>query len=220
MTGEPEETSPAGPRAGDRRGKDRRRVDRRAPVPPWRRPWAYVAYGVGVALVAILALTRFNRDEAPAPAGLETAPSGVAVDTVPPPAANAPVQDARSTADYERLVAEGSTAAGQKIRTILYCRSIHSVTLIQGKAVTPSVQALSDAKGQVPGAECTWSASPDAPDFLLLVPPALAESFGMLPQVDVGFVRRRRVPAEVEWIGRSEALALRVGGVLKDLSRR
>jgi hypothetical protein len=27
-------------------------------------------------------------------------------------------------------------------------------------------------------------------------------------------MRRRRVPAEVEWIGRSEALALRIVGVL------
>jgi hypothetical protein len=36
-----------------------------------------------------------------------------------------------------------------------------------------------------------------------------------MPEVERSFVRRREVSAEVEWIGRSEALALRNVAVLR-----
>jgi hypothetical protein len=178
-----------------------------------------VAYGVVAALVLVFALTRIGRKEEPVPTTLVTTNPPPAVDTLTPPAARAPVQDARTAAAYEELVARGQAAVGQRVRTVLYCRPIHSATLLHGATVTPSVAALADDRGQVPVAECSWGGTPDAPDFLLLVPPALAERFAMSPQVDVGFVRRRRVPAEVQWIGRSEALALRVGGVLEAIGR-
>ena len=40
------------------------------------------------------------------------------------------------------------------------------------------------------------------------------------PVVQDNFVERRRVTAEVEWVGRSEALALRTAGVFRGLVTR
>jgi hypothetical protein len=37
--------------------------------------------------------------------------------------------------------------------------------------------------------------------------------------VELNFVRRRRIPANVEWLGRSEELALRNAGVLRQVVR-
>jgi hypothetical protein len=112
MTGEPEETtqqdaSSGGRRDGPRRRNDRRQLERRAPPPLWRRPWAYIGYGVLAALVLVFALTRFNRPETPAPGGVVSANPLPSVDTISPPAAKAPMEDARSTAAYEELVARG-----------------------------------------------------------------------------------------------------------------
>jgi hypothetical protein len=94
---------------------------------------------------------------------------------------------------------------------------MQSVSLIAGSSISPSMAALADTRGQVPGAECRGGASADAPDLFLLVPPQLATDFAAAPEVEIGFMRRRRVAAEVEWIGRSEALALRIVGVLQGM---
>ena len=69
----------------------------------------------------------------------------------------------------------------------------------------------------MPGAECKWGTGVDAPDLLLLVPAHLAPAFAAAPEVQQSFVSRRSVRAELEWIGRSEALALRNVGVLRGL---
>ncbi|HET7321845.1 MAG TPA: hypothetical protein VFI96_05060, partial [Longimicrobiaceae bacterium] len=135
------------------------------------------------------------------------------------PAAAAPPQDAYSAGDFERLLAEGPAAAGQRVRTTLYCESITLVNVVREPEtkVAPSLAALMDADGRVPAAECSWGASANAPDFLLLVPANLAERFAAAPVVTLGFVKRRKVNAEVQWLGRSEALALNTAGVLDAL---
>lgn len=204
-------------RGGDRRSNDRRRLDRRAPVPLWRRPWAYVAYGVTAALLVVLLLS--GEEEEPEPAGMVAVTAPPAVDTLRPPAASAPVQAAYSLGDFERLLAEGQGAVGQRVRTELFCQAINSVATKReaDTQVAPSVAALVDANGRVPGAECKWSNDPNAPDFLLLVPPALAERFAAAPQVRQGFIDRRRVRAEVEWLGQSRPLQLRTAGVLREI---
>lgn len=202
-------------RGGDRRAQDRRRTDRRAPLPAWRRPWAYVAYGLLGGLAVVLLLTRVGGEEEPVTAGIETTTALPAVDTVGQPAARAPLQDAYTVGDFERLLAEGAGAAGQRVRTTLYCGAISSVSLNAAAPISPSVAALADAGGRVPGAECRWGQDQNAPNFFLLVPASLAERFAAAREVETGFVRRRRVQAEVEWIGRSQALALRNAGVLR-----
>ena len=209
-----EETEVQTARSGDRRGPERRRVDRRAPPPLWRRPWAYIAYGVAGAIILMLALRGGGRDEAAVSGGLQTTTALPAVDTSGLPAARAPVQPANSTGDYERLLAQGERVAGQRVHTVLYCGPMRSVSLIAGTSISPPIAKLADPRGQVPGAECKWGSGADAPDLFLLVPPRLAIEFAATREVEIGFMRRRRVPAEVEWIGRSEALALRIVGVL------
>jgi hypothetical protein len=57
-------------------------------------------------------------------------------------------------------------------------------------------------------------------DLLLLVPPARAEEFAAAPVVTDNFVQRRRVVAEVEWVGRSETLALRTAAVFQRMVPR
>lgn len=208
----------AGARAGDRRQNDRRRQDRRTPLPAWRQPWAFVTYGV-VGAFALFLIFSGGGGEEPSPE-----PTAV-VPTTPPPmvdsraqaAAAAPVVDAFGTGDYERLLAQGDGAVGQRVRTQLFCEAMNSVALRSGPGVAspPSVATLADAGGRVPAAECRWGDAAGAPDILLLVPPDLAEQFGSLPLVEQGFVRRRPLRAEVEWVGRSESLALRNVAVLR-----
>ena len=218
MTEEPgaENTEATEGRSGGRRGVDRRQLERRLQPPLWRRPWAYAAYGVAAALLLVLAF-RGSGDKKPVAARLETTTALPAVDRTGMPAAQRPVQEANSVGDYERLLAEGGNAAGQRVTTVLYCSAMQSVSLIAGSSISPSMAALADTRGQVPGAECRWGASADAPDLFLLVPPRLATDFAAAPEVEIGFMRRRRVAAEVEWIGRSEALALRIVGVLQGI---
>jgi hypothetical protein len=203
-------------RTGERRGNDRRAIDRRAPPPLWRRPWAYVAYGVAAGLALVLVFGG-GRERLPPTGPLETTTALPGVDTVGLPSARKPVLEATSVGDYERLLAQGESAAGQRVRTVLYCSPMRSVSLIAGSSISPSMASLADARGQVPGAECQWGSGADAPDLFLLVPPALANDFAATREVEISFVRRRRVPAEIEWIGRSEALALRIVGVLQDV---
>lgn len=219
-----EQESGATERTGDRRdnerrSNDRRRVERRSPPPVWRRPWALVGYGVLGALAAVLVFNALAADDGPPPG--EVVPAGPVVpsaDSTPPPAAGEPPQDAFATADFERLVIEGQEARGRLVRTELYCGTPDPVALRQGIPNAESViLALRDSMGRVPGADCKWGARGDErrQDFLLLVPPDLADDFAAAPVTTDNFVRRRRLLAEVEWIGRSEILALRTVGVLR-----
>ncbi|HEV2131377.1 MAG TPA: hypothetical protein VGR27_09765 [Longimicrobiaceae bacterium] len=214
-----------GGRQGDRRKGDRRGVERRAPPPVWRRPWALVAYGVLGTLLLVLLVNRSGgeTEEPLRQAGTEirTTPARTPVQARDPAAAAAPVQDARSAADFERLVAEGDAAVGQRIRVNLYCESIRTISLRSVEEMESGIAALADASNRVPGAECKWGERTDTSreDFLLLVPPDRAEVFANTPTVQDGFVRRKQVEAEVEWLGRSDALHLRTAGVLVTMLR-
>jgi hypothetical protein len=213
------ETQPT--RRGDRRGNDRRGNDRRAPAPLWRRPWALVLYGVAGTLLVVLLLSR-SRPPATPVAGEDE------VVMAPPraPATEAPrsmepavaAEDAHRQADHQRLMAEGDAATGRLVRVELYCSGINQISLRAVDRVESAVSELADATNRVPAAECKWGpqrADDPRADVLLLVPPALAEEFASAPVVDDGFVRRRRVQGVAEWIGRSDALALRTALVLR-----
>lgn len=207
-------------RAGDRRGTDRRRVERRAPPPVWRRPWALVSYGVLGALALMLLLNGFGGDDPP-PAddealGPRPSPTGTTVAPPNPAAVAAGPEDAYGTEGFERLVVEGEAAIGRVVRAELFCRPPQNFTIIQGHAAPRSVASLIQ-EGRVPAAECKWgpSGEPRREDLLLLIPPPLAEEFSSTPVVNDNFVERRRVIAEVEWVGRSATLALRTAGVFR-----
>lgn len=219
MTDQPgssEVTSRGDRREDGRRQNERRRGDRRFPVPWWRRPWAYAVYGVAGALLIVLLIGSMGDDEEVQEAGeVVTVKAPPAVDPNAPPAADAPPQDAYTVGDFERLLAEGERMAGQRVRAELFCEPIAPITLRDVEAVNRAVAELADANRRVPAAACKWGASASAPDFILLVPPALAERFAAAPEVTQGFIRRRRVRVELEWVGRSEALALRNVGVLR-----
>jgi hypothetical protein len=217
------EQGPRAARAGDRRGNDRRAVERRAPLPVWRRPWALVSYGVVGALALVLLLgigrgggdTPVARDETLT----EERPSGSNTDvSAPNPAAAAAgPQDAYGSAGFATLVAEGEAAAGKIVRAELYCEEVGNFTVIQGHTAPRSVAALIQ-EGRVPAARCRWG-SPEEPrsELLLLVPPTLAGEFATAPVTTVNFVDRRRVVAELEWVGAGETLALRMAGVFRGL---
>jgi hypothetical protein len=213
---------PGDPRAGDRRRTDRRRQDRRLPVPLWRRPWALVLYGIAGTLLIVALLNRSRPPQIPAggPDEVSTIAAGAPVateGTVQPP--EAPPVEARRMADYERLMAEGDAAKGRWIRVELYCGSITQVSIRATDRIEQSIAQLADAANRVPAAECRWGpqrgGDPRA-DVFLLVPPALADRFADAPVVDDGFVPRRRVVGTVEWIGRSDAMALRTAVVLRE----
>jgi hypothetical protein len=211
------------PRAGDRRGTERRRLERRAPPPMWRRPWALVSYGVVGALALVLLWNGISGDDAPPAARdealVEKQPAGATAVAAPNPAAAAAgPEDAYGSAGFERLVVEGEGAVGKLIRTELYCEAPQNFTVIQGHTAPRSVASLIQ-EGRVPAARCRWG-SPEEPrreEFLLIVPPALVEQFSTAPVVQDNFVERRRVTAEVEWVGRSQTLALRTAGVFRGL---
>ncbi|HEX2092776.1 MAG TPA: hypothetical protein VHG28_10255 [Longimicrobiaceae bacterium] len=204
-------------RQDSRRGWDRRQGDRRTPLPVWRRPWALVAYGVVGTLLIVLLLRGVDRDDDPG-----------AVVTAPPPrpaaqqpsaaATSAPPLEAFGAAGFERLTIEGEAAVGRRVRTELYCDAPNAIALRQDVTLVDSaVAALRNVEGRVPAASCEWGARGDErrEDFLLLIPPDLADDFAAAPVTTDDFVRRRRLIAEVEWVGRSEALALRTAGVLR-----
>lgn len=212
-------------RAGDRRGNDRRRVERRAPLPMWRRPWALVSYGVLGALALVLLLNGLGGDDAPAARDEalveKQATGGTEVAPANPQAAAAGPEDAYGSAGFERLVVEGEAAVGKTVRAELYCEAVQNFTIIAGHTAPRSVASLIQ-EGRVPAARCRWG-SPSEPrreEFLLLVPPALKDEFASAPVVQDNFVERRRVTGEVEWVGRSETLALRTAGVFRGLIAR
>jgi hypothetical protein len=200
----------------DRRSNDRRRSDRRTPPPWWRRPSAFVGYGVTGALAAVLLVQAFAEDpeEVTITAAIETEPAAVA----PPPVAEIPpgqVREGFTAADYQTLIAEGDRAVGQIVRTDLYCTSITSTQVRDIEGINPALAALADSDGRVGGAECRWGREDRSAELLLIVPPNLAGDFASGPEVELNFVRRREVPAQLEWLGRSEALSLRYAGVLR-----
>lgn len=212
-------------RAGDRRGTDRRRVERRSPLPVWRRPWALVSYGVLGALALVLLLNLGGDDEQPVmedEALVEKqADATTGVDAPNPQTEAAAPEDAYGSAGFERLVVEGEAAAGKTVRAELYCEAVQNFTIIGGHTAPRSVASLIQ-QGVVPAARCRWGSQsePRREEFLLLVPPALADEFASAPVVQDNFVERRRVPAELEWVGRSQALALRTAGVFRGLVER
>jgi hypothetical protein len=212
----------------DRRGTDRRRpADRRAPPPPWRRPWAFVAYGVAAGLAAVLLWGTVRgggeeprRNDAPLVENKAEAPP--APDTpVAAPRRDGPAQDASGAAGFERLTLEGAAARGRLVRTELYCEQPTSYQ-VKADALPgePEVAALV-ADGRIPAADCKWGGAndPRRESFLLLVPPAQAGEFAAAPVASDQFQRRRRVVARVEWLGRSEALQLRTVGVFRGSAR-
>lgn len=216
---------PRAARAGDRRGNERRRVERRAPVPVWRRPWALVSYGVLGALALVLLLNGLGGDDDPVArdeALVEKQPSGATgVDAPNPQAEAAGPEDAYGSAGYERLVVAGEAAVGKSVRAELYCEAVQNFTIIGGHTAPRSVASLIQ-EGRVPAARCRWG-SPSEPrreELLLIVPPTLATQFASSPVVQDNFVERRRVMAELEWVGRSEALALRTAGVFRGIVAR
>ena len=197
--------------SGDRRGPERRKQDRRTPPPLWRSPAAYVAYGVVGALILVLFVSGDDEPELTVEAAEQTA---VAEEYQPRAVPAGSVRDAPTVPHYEALIAEGDDAVGQIVRTELYCESIMAVAV----SVPDTVLApLMDGEGRVPGAACRWSREARSEDFLLIVPPQLAEPFARAPEVELNFVQRRRLPAELEWLGRSEAVALRNAGVLRQI---
>lgn len=224
MSQQTEEGPQHPPRAGDRRGNDRRRVERRSPPPPWRRPWALVAYGV-VGTLALVMLLNGGGDDEPqlrdetlvekqAEGSTQVAPTD-------PQVAAAGPEDAYGTAGFERLVVEGEAAIGKTVRTELFCAAPQNFTIVAGHTAPRSVTSLIQ-NGQVPAAVCKWGPTGESrrEDLLLLVPPALADEFAAAPEVTDNFVERRRVVAEVEWVGRSETLALRTGAVFRRMVPR
>jgi hypothetical protein len=212
-------------RGGDRRGGDRRRVDRRAPPPPWRTPWAFAGYGAGAVLVLVLLLRGCGGERnTPGVATAPVAPAPAPVDTAHTPQRPGQVEPAMSTGDYERLTLEGERAVGRIVKAQLYCEPPQQVALETATAdtVEAPIAAIRDSvTNRVSAADCKWGAQDDPRrgDFLLVVPPQLAAEFASQPVALDGFVRRRRLIANVEWIGRSRALALQTVGIFRGLSR-
>jgi hypothetical protein len=204
--------------AGDRRGTDRRRTERRNPPPLWRRPAAFALYGA-VGVLLLFALTRGHKQD-PASADLTpVAPAPPPRDTAGVPVEPGTVQDAMRTADFERLSLEGERATGRVVRAQLYCDAPTPVALQSSSdTVEAAILPLVDSASQrVPAAECLWGAQDDPRrgEFLLLVPPSLAAQFAAQPVLMDGFVRRRRVVAQVAWVGKSRALALQTVGIYR-----
>ncbi len=212
-------------RGGDRRGTDRRRTDRRTPPPPWRRPPAFAAYGAVVTVLLVL-MVRGCGDDEPDKRVATTAPiapAPTAVATTPTPRQNTPVEPALTTADFERLTVEGPNAVGRIVRAQLFCDPPTRVALMVGvDTVEAAIAPLVDRTAQrVPGAECLWGQQNDSrrENFLLLIPPELAAEFASQPVILDGYIRRRRLLANVEWIGRSRALSLQTVGIYRGLAR-
>jgi hypothetical protein len=218
MTEEPDrvDTQSSG---GDRRTGERRRTERRAPLPLWRRPWALVAYRVLGTLLIVAVINR-SRPAAETPAlDREATPDGTGGSGVPAPVSMAAPEEARSPAHLERLLAEGEAARGRYLRVELYCSTLGQVSLRTAEYVEPAVSEVRDGSNRVPAAECKWgSRQGDEPrgDVLLIVPPELVTAFAAAPSVDDGFITRRRVEGVVEWLGRPESLALRYSVVLRE----
>lgn len=210
-------------RRGDRRGGDRRRVERRSPPPWWRTPWALVGYGVLGALLLVWTVSSIGGDDdsPPVTGTLQPAAPAPAPASGPVSAAPAaPARDAYGAAGFEQMVVRGEQAVGKRVHTELFCEAPRPVAARRLDPPAPAVEALMDPQSQVPAAECLWGAQSDPrrEEFVLLVPPELADDFAAAPLVNDNFIRRRRIRADVEWLGRSPALALRIAGVLRGVN--
>lgn len=206
-------------RGGDRRTGDRRRSDRRAPRPWWRRSWAMVSYGVLGALAVILAWNALDADEPGlAPEGERlVSRTADAVEVEEDASAPAPgPREAYGIGGFERLVVEGAPAVGRVVRAELYCEQSAAYSVMANQPIPRAVAPLVEG-GHVRAAECKWGPrhEPSRPEFLLLIPADLRDEFTAAPVVTDAFVERRRVVAEVEWLGRPEALALRQAGIFR-----
>jgi hypothetical protein len=170
-------------------------------------------------VLLIGALTSDDADEQPGEVVTARAPEPAVA--LPPAAASAPIEGPRD-ADYDRLVIAGEEAAGRRVRTELFCDTPRPVTLQEVDQLEAAIATLRDQAGEVRGADCKWGrggTGSSRKEFLLLVPPEQATAFASQPMVTDNFVQRRRVQGEVEWIGRSRALALRTTGVLRAVGR-
>lgn len=171
------------------------------------------------ALVVVLMFSGGEEEESPGLAG-----AGALVDSVPgqtytiPETPTGTIRDAYSVAEFESLIAEGEQAVGDVVRTEVFCGSISPVAIREFEGMNPALNALADAEGRAAGAECRWSREARTADFLLIVPPVLAEAFAQAPEEELNFVRLRRVSANIEWLGRSEELALRYSGILREIN--
>jgi hypothetical protein len=225
MSQQSQEERPQAARAGDRRGTDRRRLERRSPPPPWRRWWALVGYGVVGALALMMLLGGLGGGGAEEPRDEtlveKTGEGATSVAPANPAATAAGPEDAYGTAGFERLVVEGEAAVGRTVRAELFCEAPQDFTIIAGHTAPRSVASLIQG-GRVRGSVCKWgpSGEPRREDLLLIVPPAQAEEFAAAPVVTDNFVERRRVVAEMEWVGRSETLALRTAAVFRRMVSR
>jgi hypothetical protein len=203
-------------RREDRRQAGHRSESRRPPPPLWRRPAALVAYGALAVLAVFLILQPADSDgvaddESQGADSVATASGRLASATYDA------TREAFTLAQYEGLIAEGVDAVGEIVRTELYCGSISLIATSEIETPTSVLAPLKDAEGRVAGADCRWSQEARTSDFLLVVPADLAEDFARAPEVDLDFVRRRVIPADVEWLGRTEALSLRTAGVLRNI---
>jgi hypothetical protein len=206
-------------RGGDRRANDRRRLERRAPPPAWRTPWAFASYGAVCVLALVFLVRGCGGDDTPTPTG-PIAPAPPPIATAPPaPPQPGRVEQAMTTADFERLTLEGERARGRIVQAQLFCDAPNPVALVSATdTVEASIAPLVDrAENRVPGATCLWGPQDESrrEEFLLLVPPELAAQFAAQPLALDGYVRRRRVIARVEWIGKSRALALQTVGIYR-----
>ena len=207
---------------GDRRAGDRRRVERRRPPPPWRRPWALVSYGVVGTLLIVAAIAALTNDDEPQGPAEEITAAPPAPPAVAPPAAGAdtaaPPQPAYGAGDFERLVVEGPAAVGRRVQAELYCEAPEQMAVREVGRVEAALGPLIDPERRtVPAAECKWGRRDDQrrEDFILLIPPELAAQFASAPEINDDFIRRRRLVAVVEWLGRSESLSLQTAGVFR-----
>ncbi|MDR0788128.1 MAG: hypothetical protein LBG44_09715 [Gemmatimonadota bacterium] len=125
------------------------------------------------------------------------------------------VLDGRSPARYEILLAEGGNAVGKLVRAELYCEAIIQMTVRPVADPSPALGSAADSDGRVGVAECRWGGTGRGTEFVLVIPPDLAEPFTAIPEEQMNYVARRRVVARVEWLGRSEGLSLRTAGVLR-----
>lgn len=204
-------------RQRERRGSDRRQDDRRSRPPIRRRPAAYVTYGVvGTSIVLSFLWTLGGRSDEPtaAPTFLANVEAESDIEGSP---RTEPSREAFGLNEFEKLLAEGESALGTVVKAELYCEIVLPTQVRSTPNVSPSLRRLVDGQGRVGGAECRWSTESRSSDFFLVVPPELAEQFAASPEVELNFVRRRRIVATLEWLGRSDALALRTAGILRTL---
>jgi hypothetical protein len=203
-------------RANDRRRRDRRRTDRRVPLPWWRRPPALVAYGVAGALLLVGIYNLATPDAPRAPdKPMSTVPAEPIAESKPVTESKT-AEAAYTTGDFERLIIEGQDAVGKRVNAELFCAAPSRMSVrVDVPVEAPIAPLVQDA--HVSAAECRWGRLADErrEEFVLVVPPEQAAAYASAPVTTADFIQRRHLYAQVEWVGRSKALALRSAGVLR-----